>query len=146
MDQQIYIYNIEEFNKLLGLNTWNDVETQLEKDITRIKYNLDGNYINNLKDLWKLYGPLKMTTMKCLTQNVFYPGLKLLYDTNINPMFIQHPKYHHYIIKTKDILVTKTIQQVYTIDTITNDITLGESILIITTITPVAVSIEFQYI
>ena len=131
----IFIYEIKDFYKLLGLRTWEEVETQLEKDMHRIKYNLDGTIINNIKDLWKKYGPLTKNTLKCLTQNVFYPGLYLLYD-NYDTQFIQHPNYHHYIIKINNVIITNTTQQSFTIDKITNDIILGESILITTTISP----------
>ena len=37
----IFIYEIKDFYKLLGLRTLEEVETQLEKDMHRIKYNLD---------------------------------------------------------------------------------------------------------
>jgi hypothetical protein len=138
----IFIYEVKDFYKLLGLKTWQDVETQLEKDMPRIKYNLDGTIINNIKDLWYKYGPLGINTLKCLTQNVFYPGLYLLYD-NYDTQFIQHPTYHHYINKINNVIITNTTQQSFIIDKITNDIILGESILITTTISPPIVTIEF---
>jgi hypothetical protein len=141
----IFIYEIKDFYKLLGLRTWEEVETQLEKDMHRIKYNLDGTIINNIKDLWKKYGPLTKNTLKCLTQNVFYPGLYLLYD-NYDTQFIQHPNYHHHIIKINNVIITNTTQQSFTIDKITNDIILGESILITTTISPPIATIEFKTI
>ena len=139
----IFIYEVKEFYKLLGLRTWEDVETQLEKYMPRIKYNLDGNIINNIKDLWKKYGPLSKNMLKCLTQNVFSPGLYLLYD-NYETQFIQHSKYHHFINKKNNVITTTTTQQSFIIDKYTNDIILGESILITTTISPPIATIEFK--
>jgi len=139
----IFIYEVKEFYKLLGLTTWEEVETQLEKDMPRIKYNLDGNIINNIKDLWKKYGPLSKNMLKCLTQNVFSPGLYLLYD-NYETQFIQHSKYHHFINKKNNVITTTTTQQSFIIDKYTNDIILGESILITTTISPPIATIEFK--
>jgi hypothetical protein len=139
----IFIYEVKEFYKLLGLRTWEEVETQLEKDMPRIKYNLDGTIINNIKDLWKKYGPLSKNMLKCLTQNVFFPGLYLLYD-NYETQFIQHSKYHHFINKKNNVITTTTTQQSFIIDKYTNDIILGESILITTTISPPIATIEFK--
>ena len=139
----IFIYEVKEFYKLLGLTTWEEVETQLEKDMPRIKYNLDGTIINNIKDLWKKYGPLSKNMLKCLTQNVFSPGLYLLYD-NYETQFIQHSKYHHFINKINNVITTTTTQQSFIIDKYTNDIILGESILITTTISPPIATIEFK--
>ena len=139
----IFIYEVKEFYKLLGLTTWEEVETQLEKDMPRIKYNLDGAIINNIKDLWEKYGPLSKNMLKCLTQNVFSPGLYLLYD-NYETQFIQHSKYHHFINKKNNVITTTTTQQSFIIDKYTNDIILGESILITTTISPPIATIEFK--
>ena len=141
----IFIYNIMDFYNLLGLHQWNELETQLEKDISRLRYNLDGVIITNIYQLWKEYGPLTMNTLKCLTQNVFYPGLQLLYD-NYNSMFVQHPLYHHYINKNKNIITTQTTQQSIKVDPITNDIITGKIINIITTICSPIVTIEFKEI
>ena len=140
----IFIYNIKDFYDFLGLNTWKELENQLEKDLNRINCILDGIIVNNTCQLWNIYGPMTKNTLKCLTQNVFFPGLKLLYD-NYNTLFIQNPLYHHCIIKNKNIITAITTQQSISLDT-NGNVIYGNSYIITTLICSPIVTIEFKLI
>ena len=52
----IFIFNTSDFYKSLGLNTWNELEKQVEKDLNRIHCKLDGIDVTNIYQLWNLYG------------------------------------------------------------------------------------------